>query len=124
MKTFFDFSMPLQDNSLLTTVRLCVGGLASAAGLDVDEVEDFKVCVTESLLLFKRNGYSLAKAHFETEENSLRVKLLADGKGEKAENADLEDEISFALLGALVDEANFDKGEDGRFYGVTLVKNR
>ena len=63
MKNFFDFSLPLESGTLLTTVRLTVGGIASAAGLDLDACEDFKVCVTEGLLLFKRNGRASAKAH-------------------------------------------------------------
>jgi hypothetical protein len=121
MKNFFDFALPLRDNSLMTTVRLAVGGLAAVAGLDVDEAEDFKVCVTESLLLFKRNGFSLAKAHFELEEGNISVRLAAEGEGEKEAERETEDEISCALIGALMDDAELMR-EDGRVSGIVLQK--
>jgi hypothetical protein len=122
MKTFFDFALPLQDNTLMTTVRLSVGGLAAAAGLDVDEAEDFKVCVTESLLLFKRNGFALAKAHFELEEGNISAVLVADGEGEKAAERETEDEISYALLGALMDDVRQTRDEGGRVKEIVLQK--
>lgn len=121
MSTFFDFSLSLIESSLLTTVRLTVGGLASAAGLDVDETEDFKVCVTESLLLFRRNGFVGGKAHFEIKEGELCARITAEGQG-KAEEQTVEDEISMALLGALVDEAEFTRGADACVTGVALRK--
>lgn len=122
MKTFFDFSLPLKDNALMTTVRLSVGGLAAVAALDIDEAEDFKVCVTESLLLFKRNGFSLGKAHFEIEEGTITSCLTAEGEGERTEGTETEDEISYALLGALVDDVQFHREKDGRVTGITLQK--
>jgi hypothetical protein len=121
MKTFFDFALPLRDNSLMTTVRLSVGGLAAVAGLDVDEAEDFKVCVTESLLLFKRNGYALSKAHFELEEGNISALLTAEGEGETATEKETEDEISYALLGALMDDVRLTR-DDGRVKEIVLQK--
>ncbi len=120
MKTFFNFSLPLDDASLMTTVRLTVGGLAAAAGLDVDAGEDFKVCVTESLLIFKRNGYALANARF-TLDNGIAASLTAEHPSVSREDCALEDEISYALLGALVDEASFEKNGNA-VTGVTLIK--
>ncbi len=120
MKTFFNFSLPLDDASLMTTVRLTVGGLAAAAGLDVDAGEDFKVCVTESLLIFKRNGYALANARF-TLDNGIKASLTAEHPSVSREDCTLEDEISYALLGALVDEASFEK-KGNAVTGVTLIK--
>lgn len=122
MSNFFDFSLSLADSALFTTVRLVVGGLSSAAGLDVDETEDFKVCVTESLLLFKRNGFGCGKAHFEIEEGMLTARLTAEDDGGVREESDMEDEISLALLGVLVDEAEVEKGKDDRVTGVALRK--
>lgn len=122
MKKFFEFSLPLADNTLMTTVRLTVGGLAALAGMDVDEGEDYKVCVTESLLLFKRNGFSSARAHFEITEEGIDSVLFAEGEGERTAEAELEDEISYALLGALVDEVNFERRGNGRVAKVELKK--
>lgn len=121
MSTYFDFSLSL-DSALFTTVRLSVGGLASAAGLDVDETEDFKVCVTESLLLFKRNGYLRCEAHFTLGEGVLSARLTAADEGGEREDSEMENEISMALLGVLVDEAEFTKGADERVTGVALQK--
>ena len=46
----FSIRLPLT-GEYLTTVRLTTAGLCSLAGLDVDFIEDYKVCVTESLLI-------------------------------------------------------------------------
>lgn len=121
MREFFDFSLPLTGNGLMTTVRLAVGGLAAAAGMNLDDAEDFKVCVTESLLIFKRNGFPSACVHCVIDDG-LEVTLLAEHsdddlkKGESTEN-----EISFALVGALVDEVKFQR-ENEMVTGVTLYK--
>ena len=45
MKAFLSLELQLK-NELMTTVRLAVGGAASAAGLSYDDGEDCKVCVT------------------------------------------------------------------------------
>ena len=79
----FAMELPLVSD-FLTTVRLATGGVCAVSGLDVDYTEDIKVCVTEGLLILKRNGYARARVRF----------FFA------------EDEISFALLSALVAENN------------------
>ena len=97
MNCFLSLDFQLK-NELMTTVRLAVGGAASAAGLSYDDGEDCKVCVTESLLLLSRRGYLRAHLSF-YEENGLRVAVEGEQKegGEKPEG----DEISVALLNAL-----------------------
>ena len=121
MKEFFDFSLPLTGNGLMTTVRLAVGGLAAAAGMNVDDAEDFKVCVTESLLIFKRNGFPSASAHCVIDEG-LEVTLLAEHSDDDLKGGENgENEISFALVGALVDEVKFQR-ENEMVTGVTLYK--
>ena len=55
----FLVTLPLT-GEYLTTVRLTTGGLCALAGFDVDEAEDYKVCVTESLLILK-HGFYLVK---------------------------------------------------------------
>ncbi len=93
-----------------TTVRLTVGGLCALVGFDVDETEDFKVCVTESLLILKRNGFSSAEIEFSLGEAlgcSITGKIPC---GEK-ENG-FEDEISHALLSALLGKVDFVKEDE------------
>lgn len=100
----FSVKLPLT-GEYLTTVRLTTGGLCALAGFDVDSAEDFKVCVTESLLILKRNGFAAAEIEFcvgETLACTLSGKELC---GEKEEG--IEDEISRALLAALLGNAEF-----------------
>ncbi len=96
----------------LTTVRLTTGGLCALVGFDVDTAEDYKVCVTESLLILKRNGYANAKITFTVGE-TLGCELCGtDFVG--AEEDNLENEISTALLRALVGEVTFVEGANGK----------
>ena len=109
METFL-VELPLT-GEYLTTVRLTTGGLCALAGFDVDTSEDYKVCVTESLLILKRNGYTRACITFTVGE-ALACSVCGTEKMGKQENA-LEDEISRALLSALVGEVEFVKDGDG-----------
>ena len=63
----FLVTLPLT-GEYLTTVRLTTGGLCALAGFDVDTAEDFKVCVTESLLILRRNGFLSANIAFSVGE--------------------------------------------------------
>lgn len=76
----FSVSMPLS-NEYLTTVRLATGGLCALCGFDVDSAEDFKVCVTESLLILKRNGFQAAEVCFGVGEKLSCTVSGQDGEG-------------------------------------------
>ena len=105
----FTVMLPLT-GEYLTTVRLTTGGLCSLAGFDVDTAEDYKVCVTESLLILKRNGFSRASIEF-TVGDALGCVLC--GVGEIGEMGDsLEDGISKALLHAFLGNVDFVKESD------------
>lgn len=106
----FSLSLPLS-NEYLTTVRLATGGLCTLAGFDVDSAEDFKVCVTESLLILKRNGFCAACVEFEIGET---LSCTVSG-GEPAAPGEKsgDDEISYALLNALLGNAEFTRDESG-----------
>ncbi len=95
----FSINTPLT-GEYFTTVRLTVGGLCALVGFDVDTAEDFKVCVTESLLILKRNGFSSARVEFSVNE-ALSCAVVGEGKAAEKEES-LEDEISHALLQALL----------------------
>ncbi len=95
----------------LTTVRLTTGGLCALVGFDVDAAEDYKVCVTESLLILKRNGFTRASITF-TVGDELACSVCGTEKSGKMEDS-MEDEISKALLAALVGEVEFVKDSDG-----------
>ena len=106
----FSVKLPLT-GEYLTTVRLTTGGLCALAGFDVDATEDYKVCVTESLLILKRNGFSSAVIEFSVGE-TLGCVLTGETLSLEKEEG-IEDEISRALLSALLGNAEFVEN-DGR----------
>ena len=85
----------------MTTVRLAAGGVCAVKGFDLDMSEDCKVCITEGLLLLKHRGYAVGRVRF-FEEEGLRISVEGEGEGE--EEGSPEDEISLALLSALLGE--------------------
>ena len=103
MDKFF-VKLPLT-GEYLTTVRLTTGGLCALAGFDVDSTEDFKVCVTESLLILKRNGYESASIDFTVGE-TLGVVISGETESQTGSDA-FENEISRALLEALLGQVEF-----------------
>ncbi len=107
----FSVTLPLT-GEYLTTVRLTTGGLCALAGFDVDAAEDYKVCVTESLLILKRNGFRSANIQFTVDETLGCVVCGLEGGAEVEET--LEDEISRALLSALLGEVEFVKNSENR----------
>ena len=107
----FSVTLPLT-GEYLTTVRLTTGGLCSLVGFDVDFAEDFKVCVTESLLLLKRGGYTTATIDYTVGEALGCVMQGLDGDGEAEDS--FEDEISRALLSALLGEVEFVKNSENK----------
>ena len=114
----FRISLPLT-GEYLTTVRLTTGGLCSLVGFDLDSAEDFKVCVTESLLILKRNGFLRADIEFTVSESLGFAVCGVDANGEKEES--FEDEISRALLSALLGEVSFEKNADGVVEKISFV---
>lgn len=109
MTKLMSLEFPLK-SEMMTTVRLVTGGVCSVAGLNLDESEDCKVCVTESLLLLARRGYTQAKVSFGG-EGRLEVVLEGAAKTFAPDERSAEEEISIALLSALVD--NLQIGETG-----------
>ena len=87
----FIVTLPLT-GEYLTTVRLTTGGLCALAGFDVDTAEDYKVCVTESLLILKRNGYTRADIVFTVAE-ALGFNVCGKDKtGKEEDNTENDDE--------------------------------
>ncbi len=111
----FSVKLPLT-GEYLTTVRLTTGGLCALAGFDVDLAEDFKVCVTESLLILKRNGYACAEIEFTVGE-ALGCAIFGKERVLNKENA-AEDDISRALLSALLGQVEFIQTAEGEISGI------
>lgn len=110
-KKDFVIELPLSSD-YLTTVRLTTGGICAMRGVDVDYTEDIKVCATEALLVLKRNGFSRAQLSFAFDGDNISCRVLGVGgveDGKKENDALGEDEISFALLAALVKDSQVKK---------------
>jgi len=121
MNTLVDMKLPLRSD-LLTTVRLVTGGVCSLAGLNVDDSEDCKVCVTESLLLLMHSGFTSGRIVFE-ERDGIAVSIKGeDGSADGALSS--EEEISVALLQALVEDLEMvrtDRGVSSVTFGFGRV---
>jgi hypothetical protein len=113
----FSVKLPLT-GEYLTTVRLTTGGLCALLDFDVDSAEDFKVCVTESLLILKRNGYARADITFTVGESLGFSVCGVQKEGEVQEG--MEDEISRALLSALLGEVCVEKDEQGQVQKIAF----
>ncbi len=112
-----DFSVEfcLADSEYYTALRLVAGAVAGAAGADVDVMEDFKVCVTESALILKNCGSKTAKVVFSTEDG---VKATLWGIG--GAPAEGDNELSLALISALV--SDFEIENDGNVIKKLTLK--
>lgn len=113
MKTF-SVEFNLRDSEYMTALRLVAGAVCSAADVDVDMLEDFKVCVTESALILKNGGFERVKATFDT-ESGVSAEICGFG-GNPVQG---EYELSLALVGALVSECDINK-KGGIIDRVTL----
>lgn len=121
MKNLLSLGFEL-NRELMTTLRLATGGVCSLAGLDIDETEDCKVCVTESLLLLMHCGYPSARVSF-SEDGGVFVRIEAEGTAQESEKF-FDDGISTALLSALAQEVNMEKEKDClKAIGFRFVKN-
>lgn len=114
MKTF-TVEFYLSDSEYHTALRLVAGAVCSAADVDVDALEDFKVCVTESALILKNGGFERVRAQFDTDGGVKATLTGLDGNPEKGDS-----ELSLALIGALVE--SFDITEHGGIIGGITLK--
>ncbi len=97
----FEVKFNLADSEYMTALRLVTGAVCTVHGLDVDTLEDFKVCVTESVIMLKNCGFESAKVVFCGGE---RVGCTVTGEGGKPCGGD--NELSLALISALVGECD------------------
>lgn len=104
----------LSDSEYMTALRLVAGAVCSAADCNVDVLEDFKVCVTESALILKNCGFESVKAEFIADNG---VKAVISGVGGNAKEGDSE--LSLALIGALVESCDINR-KGGIIDRVTL----
>lgn len=93
----FSLKFNLADSEYLTALRLVTGAVCSAREVDLDTLEDFKVCVTESALMLKNCGFESVAVVFMGGE---KVCCILTGEGGEPKEGD--NELSLALISALV----------------------
>lgn len=96
----FTVKFNLADSEYMTALRLVCGAVCSVHGLDLDALEDFKVCVTESVIILKNCGFESASVVFGGEGVCCTV------SGEGGTPVEGENELSLALISALVSECD------------------
>ena len=96
----FTVKFHLADSEYMTALRLVCGAVCNAHGLNLDELEDFKVCVTESAIILKNCGFEEVIAAFSGD--GVACTVYGVGGTPKAG----ENELSLALVSALVKECD------------------
>lgn len=87
----------LSDSEFMTALRLNIGAVCTLADVDVDTLEDMKVCVTESCLFLKSCGYECVTVQLGYGDG-----VSADVLGEGGNPHNCDNEFSLALISAIV----------------------
>lgn len=96
----------LSDSEFMTAVRLTVGAVCTLADVDVDTLEDMKVCVTESCLFLKSCGYEDVTVKLGYGEGN---GVCADVCGEGGTPKNCDNEFSLALISAIVPDCEIER---------------
>lgn len=103
MKTF-TVEFYLSDSEYLTALRLVAGAVCTCADVEIDALEDFKVCVTESAIILKNCGFERVNAVFCVDGG---VGATLTGLGGSAKQGDCE--LSLALIAALMESCDINE---------------
>ena len=107
----------LSDSEFMTAVRLTVGAVCTLADVDVDTLEDMKVCVTESCLFLKSFGYENVSVKLGYGEGN-GVFAEVNGDGGTPKNCD--NEFSLALISAIVPDCEIKR--EGEIVNGLILK--
>ena len=110
----FTVKFCLADSEYMTALRLAVGAVCAAADMDVDAVEDMKVCVTEGCLILKDGGFEYVTVTLNA-FGGFSAEIEGEGGAPKAGDND----FSLALVSALVAECDLER-EGGVISKLTL----
>lgn len=110
----FTVKFCLSDSEYMTALRLAVGAVCATADMDVDAVEDMKVCVTEGCLILKDGGFECVTVTLNTDGG-----FTAEIEGEGGSPKPGDNDFSLALVSALVTECDL-KREGGIISKLTL----
>ncbi len=102
----FTLKFCLADSEYMTAVRLAVGAVCANADMDVDAIEDMKVCVTESCLVLKDSGFESVTVSLNPNQG-----FSAEVEGEGGSPKAGDNDFSLALISALVSGCDLVKRE-------------
>jgi serine/threonine-protein kinase RsbW len=122
MEDRFYLELPLK-KEYFTTIRLTAGGICSQAGFDIEDIEDFKLCVSEACLLLMRNDYCKAFVEFKVNGGLSAVISGGDCKKNNYMSDEVAENISLSLINELVTDVEFIK-QDKIIKQIKLVLNR
>lgn len=103
----FTVKFNLADSEYLTALRLVAGAICNVREIDLDTLEDFKVCVTESAIILKNCGFSSVEVVFGGEDE-----LYCTLSGEGGTPVAGDNELSLALVSALVADCELKKQDE------------
>ncbi len=116
----------------LTMVRLAVGSIASAAGFDLDAVEDVKTAVSEACKNVSCHGFEGFSDQYEivcgVEKGRLEITVKDDCSEHSLKklsmpcrNCPQEGDLGVFVIESLVNDVRFTRADDGRKM-ITMVK--
>ncbi|MCD8201517.1 MAG: hypothetical protein LUD47_05580 [Clostridia bacterium] len=97
----------LSDDRYITAVRLVAGAVCTLAETDIEAMDDFKVCVTESLIMLKNCGNRETEIKFSCEGG---VSAEVTGLGGQLHEGDTD--MSATLISALLSGVDIVKTGD------------
>lgn len=103
----FKVNFYLSDDEYFTALRLVSGAICSVANVDVDTLEDFKLCVSESALIFKNCGFEQVQATF-CVDGGVVAEICGLGGNPVAGDTTL----SLSLISALLEKAQIEQDKE------------
>lgn len=101
--------LPLKKEYLLS-VRLFLSGLLTSRNMNVEQMEDFKVAISEACLILMCEGFTGTELTVEMERD---ISVKVEGLQRQADFQRGDTAMSFQLISELVDEVSYGTDEKG-----------
>ncbi len=104
----------------ISVVRLTTSAIANSMGLNIDEIEDIKVCIGEACVnVINQNCKDEIHIEYEIQEDKLTIKVN-NVTNEIIDDNDSEDfrgaELGLFIINSLMDEVKFNE------QGINMIK--
>ncbi len=113
-----DMTLPLSSECLVAA-RLTAGAVCNILGLDIEEADDVKLCVSEACNLIFAQHFGAASIRFGFEKD-LCVEIRGDQPSEGPDK-EVDEDMSRLLLDTLSDRVDYAE-EGGKLVRITLYK--